>query len=424
MVDLPRYVKAQAKPNGRLYFYYERNRNTPRAWPRLALPPNPHSPDFWTVYERYEALEAVCRDQNWTFAWVAVSGRSYELTDPRGPGGITAFWAAIERAVETEQLLVSGEGKTFRALVAQFRDSPSFPKGISTQRDYNRYLKVVLDAWADIPVTALTTPDVQAAIDAYSGAPASGRYFRAVLSRLISFGVPRGYSSTNVVEHAEKPMHEAEPYKPWPGWALEAFFEHARVDLQLAVFSALYTGQRSVDVIPMARPRVDAGAIELIARKTGAKVFVPIHSEYRQVIAAAKIVLVKDEERPLHLREDGKPWTLAGYRTAWQREMTFGADAEPGGLTPYEAAKATAMRRLREAGLVFHGLRKNAVNMLLEVGCTEEEVSAIVEMSPAMVRHYARDVNKRRLAVNAMRKLEEGWAAMRPVLFGARKANK
>ena len=53
---------------------------------------------------------------------------------------------------------------------------------------------------------------------------------------------------------------------------------------------------------------------------------------------------------------------------------------------------------LREAALVFHGLSKNAVNALLEVGNTEAEVSAIVEMSEQMVRHYARDVNKRDLA--------------------------
>ena len=76
------------------------------------------------------------------------------------------------------------------------------------------------------------------------------------------------------------------------------------------------------------------------------------------------------------------------------------------------------MTRLKEAGFVFHGLRKNAVNMLLEAGCTEAEVSAIVEMSEQMVRHYARDVNKRRLARSAMRKLEEGWVETRKTLFG------
>ena len=106
--------------------------------------------------------------------------------------------------------------------------------------------------------------------------------------------------------------------------------------------------------------------------------------------------------------------------------MTFGVVEHSGpdgpafdpGLSAEDRARAEAMARLRAAGLVFHGLRKNAVNVLLEVGCTEDEVSAIVEMSPQMVRHYARDVNKRRLAVNAMKKLELGWQEMRATLFG------
>lgn len=76
------------------------------------------------------------------------------------------------------------------------------------------------------------------------------------------------------------------------------------------------------------------------------------------------------------------------------------------------------MQTLRDGAFVFHGLRKNAVNMLLKAGNTEAEVSAIVEMSEQMVRHYSRDVNKRRLAINGTRKLEECWKETRANLFG------
>jgi hypothetical protein len=122
----------------------------------------------------------------------------------------------------------------------------------------------------------------------------------------------------------------------------------------------------------------------------------------------------------LHLREDGKPWTYEGFKTAWHRELAFGAKETP---PPELQAKAEAMQRLREAGLVFHGLRKNAVNMLLEAGCTEAEVSAIVEMSEAMVRHYSKDVDKRRLAVNGMKKVEAAWSDMCRTVFGASAGN-
>jgi len=39
----------------------------------------------------------------------------------------------------------------------------------------------------------------------------------------------------------------------------------------------------------------------------------------------------------------------------------------------------------------------------LEAGGSEAEVSATVEMSEAIVCHYAKDVDKRRLAVNGLK---------------------
>ncbi|WP_244424717.1 hypothetical protein [Methylobacterium nodulans] len=252
----------------------------------------------------------------------------------------------------------------------------------------------------------------QEVIDAWAPTPAVARYYRSVLSKLLSFGIPRGFCTVNVAKGTEKVEHEVEPHVPWTDWAFEAFFEHARPGLHPPVYSALYTGQRSIDVIPMRRPAPGANAIEMIARKTGVHVYVPIHSEYREILTRIHI-----DHPALHLREDGAPWTLAAYRTAWQRDFTsINAKGQPTIASP---AKKAAMKRLREGGFVFHGLRKNAVNMLLEAGNTEAEVSAIVEMSEQMVRHYARDVNKRRLAVNGMKKLEEVWKETRANLFGS-----
>jgi hypothetical protein len=64
-----------------------------------------------------------------------------------------------------------------------------------------------------------------------------------------------------------------------------------------------------------------------------------------------------------HVSGSTTEWTLAGARTAWRREITFEA---PNRASPEEREKAAAMNRLREQRIVFHGLRKNAVIMLLE----------------------------------------------------------
>lgn len=408
MVDLPRYVKAQRKASGRLFVYYERFRGTARAWPRLPLLADTSDPEFWSRYRQYDRLEATADGEVWRWRLGGDAGRSYPLPDPRADRA--AFWASLDAADVLEARAASGELKTFRALVAEFKEVRLGKLSAKTQGEYRRYLDVIEEAWSDAAVASVTTVDAQRVVDMYRDSPAAGVYFRAVLSRLLAFGVPRGYALQNVASLTEKPDHTSEPYKPWPDWALELFFEHARVGLQLAAYSALYTGQRSVDVITMTRPRPDAKAIELVARKTGAEVFVPIHFEYRQILDAALVVHPR-----LHLREDGEPWTQAGFKTAWQRDMTFEAGS---GASAADRAKAAAMKRLRDEGLVFHGFRKNAVIALLEVGCTEGEVSAVVEMTPAMVRHYGQAVNRRRLAVNAMKKLEANWAEARRNLFG------
>jgi hypothetical protein len=55
---------------------------------------------------------------------------------------------------------------------------------------------------------------------------------------------------------------------------------------------------------------------------------------------------------------------------------------------------------------VLQGLRKSAVCFLLEADCDEQEVEAITRQSSEMIKHYAADLNRQRLAVRAMAKWE------------------
>ena len=84
----------------------------------------------------------------------------------------------------------------------------------------------------------------------------------------------------------------------------------------------------------------------------------------------------------------GCPWTPGGFRTSW-------TNALKGPLAV-----------IRERGLVFHGLRKSAVVMLLEAGCTDAEVASITGQLRQMVEYYSRQVNQRKLAAAAILKWE------------------
>src|SRR5260370_12104950 len=170
-------------------------------------------------------------------------------------------------------------------------------------------------ASADDPVESLQATDVQKILDkAYRDTPAAGRVFRSTLGRIISWGIPRGYRKDNPVEHTER-IDSDGTYSPCPPEAFDIFFQHVRVDLHLNVYSALFTGQRKVDVLKMIRPRSDATDMPIVAQKTDIRVPVQIHSEYRRIIDATPV----DKDNPnvaLHLMADAQPWTSAGHNTA------------------------------------------------------------------------------------------------------------
>jgi hypothetical protein len=420
MIELPRYVHGEKKDNGRRYFAYQRFRGTPRAWPRVQLPADPLSADFVRRCKLCEQLAATRDGDAWHWHFIDVGGRRHALP---APADSDAFWTAVEKADDIGKKLAAGERRTFSALITEFKASAAYQlkseamapaeepvesdgakkkrkkkrRGLakSTRDQYGRHLKDIDAAWGDDPVESLTVVDAQTAIDAFGDQPSAGRAFRSTLSRLIDWGIPRGYSTTNPVDKTEKPLEDG-TYDPWAPWAFEYFFSNARIALHLPVFSGLFTGQRLSDVIKMRRPKEDVTEMPLVAQKTGEIVPVQIHSEYRAIIRATK----QDHEM-LHLREDGEPWTYEGFKTAWQREMNLEKFA-----------------RFREERVVFHGTRKNAVNNLLEVGCSEERVAAIVKMSPAMVHHYSKKVSQFRLARAAMKQFEAGWEELRPHVLG------
>lgn len=392
-VDLPRYVHKVTKTpkHGRQqdYYFYTRHRNTAEAWPSLALP-EPLTREFLDAHAVCAALERR-------------EGRFYLFGKEMPHHGDKAFWEVAAGIMAAKEKRDHSDAMDFTALTQAFESdtNPIWRDKLSdsTKRGYRAYAKMVRDAWAfDLPAD-LTAVDAQQAIDALGDTPAVANQFRAYLSRLMAWGVPRGYSLSNPVIHTEK-APKGEPWKPWPEWAFETLMEHAPITMLMPAISALFTGQRQGDVIAMRRPREGDGSIEVRAQKTKRTVWIPVHGEYRKWIARAP----KGDSPLLHLGARGLPFASAdSFRTEWQKLM-----------------RKEEFKRFREERIVFHGLRKNAVINLLEVGCNEGQVGAIVNMSEQMVRHYGREVNIRVLAKAGMKLLETNWADVRPDAFGTR----
>jgi hypothetical protein len=118
-------------------------------------------------------------------------------------------------------------------------------------------------------------------------------------------------------------------------------------------------------------------------------------------MAAHFIPAQKRDHEMLHLREDGRPLDL--------RRIQDGVAA------PNEPAEFPPFRTER---LGFHGARKNAVNALLEVGCSEAASCSDRQYESGDGAPYSSKVSQLRLARAAIEQFEARWEKLRPSVLG------
>jgi len=345
-ITLPPHVHRTVS-RGKEYFTYQQGRGTKHAGPRIRLP---HPAD-------------------------------------------EGFLAAVRQATGPEAARAAAG--TFAALIEAYKESPEWRElSDASRRDYGRYLDELKAMWGDLRVADLEPNDVLTLRDRRSDRPAAANYLIRVLSLVISWGVPRGYRTDNPCEHVRK-LKIGEGWEAWPWEAIELVEKHGPTWMWQAVALALYTGQRQADVLAMTRAKIRNGLIEVKQEKTGRELVIPAHQKLLAVLAT-----MKSDSVQLLTNTRGLPWTPNGFRASWN-----------GVLEPPQQKWGTLPRHhllwpIKRAGLVFHGLRKSAVVMLLEVGCTTAEVQAITGQSMQMVEHYAKQVNQRKLAASAILKWE------------------
>ncbi|HIE68842.1 MAG TPA: hypothetical protein EYP98_01055 [Planctomycetes bacterium] len=346
-IELPPYVNC-VRVKGRPYFYYHPGRGTSSAGKPVRLPDDPRLPDFWEKYRR-------------------VAGLTEEREHP----------------------------KSFNALIADYRKSPEFVQlADSTRSDYERYLNTIKTKWGDLQVRGVQPAHVLKLRDKYRETRAAANALIRVLSSLLSWSIPRGYRSDNPCQHVPK-LKIGDGYEPWSWDMIELLREHAPGWMWQAAALALYTGQRQGDVLSMPWSAIKNGLIAVRQEKTGKPLVIPAHQDLLRVLETMKRsgVCILSSTR-------GTPWTKDGFKTSWGKALR--PPAQHGPVLP----RPHPLWFIRRAGLVFHGLRKSAVVMLLEAGATEAEVSAITGQSLQMVAHYAKQVNKHRLAAAGILKWE------------------
>ncbi len=282
----------------------------------------------------------------------------------------------IHAAFEAEPRSGAAPG-TFASLIADYLSSPEYMElGDRAKKEYRWYLDRMRERFGHLSYRSMSRRVVIAYRDSMAATPSKSNHAVKVLALLFNYAIDRELVKTNPATRVKK-LKTGDGWQPWPDAALERFHEQGRGPARTAFMLALYTGQRKGDVIGMRWSDITGdGCIRVKQSKTGAELFIPIHPTL-----AAELARVEKRGLAIVGQSDGRPYTASGFTDVFAHEKA----------------------RLGLAGVVFHGLRKNAVVALYEAECTPQQIQAITgHASLEMVAHYGKGANQKRLATQAM----------------------
>lgn len=302
------------------------------------------------------------------------------LPDVRSHAFASAYKAA--KAQRTKQGSVSS-AKDFDWLCRTYEKSPEFRKlADNSKRLYARHLGYANEnfrtktgrSW---PLEIITAEHAVALRDKFADTPGKANATLRSLGALYHWASRPGrrYVRESIV--AGVGVLEVGVHEEWP----EGLIELALDDpvMRLPVGLLYFTGQRISDVVAMGRGNLAQGVLSVTQKKTGKKLRIPLHRRLAEII---KQDAPKDAMLFL-VNEWGKPLTESGLRQRIQKW-----------------AKGAGFQ------IVPHGLRRSAVNALLESGCSTAEVSAITGQTLQMIEHYAEGRDQEHLGRSAILKFE------------------
>ncbi|WP_083701109.1 tyrosine-type recombinase/integrase [Gemmobacter megaterium] len=331
----------RVKAGGRDYFYYQKGRNTPHAGPRIKLPGDPQSPEFWVAVRQAQGIV--------------------------GP-------------IPTD---------TVGALIDAYMIAwPSLPRKLSdgTKAQYTRYLRVVRDAWGNLPANDLRPSHVLALIEKI-GAEKPGRANNVLdsLRAMCRWAIgPRELLLRDPTQGVAR-YGAGAGHLPWSAAQLQYADDNFQGMIRRAYFLGRFTGQRASDLVRLGPTDIDDGGFSLPQKKTGVRPWCPIFPELE-----AEMATWEKRPGPYLLQETGKN---AG---------------KP--FTPNQLWKELDKLRSQHAelsGVVWHGLRANASIHLRQNGYSALQISDMVGMSVETVERYCRHADRKAGGQAVLRQIKE-----------------
>lgn len=250
----------------------------------------------------------------------------------------------------------------------------------NTRINYVSISNKLLDWIGDQKVTNYRVRDVYDLQDtiAEMKTPAIAKRCITVLSLIFKYAKRRGLIEINPAYKIERPTGlKKTPHRSWTDEEINLVLNNAPDHIVRNVMVLLHTGLRAGDAIKLQWSHIsDDGFITLKTQKTGAEVCIPISDELAKELARPKRGLY------LLMSKTGRPYS---------KRTIFSTDIRT---------------HLRKLGIddvpPVHGLRKNAVQRLVEDGNDYNIIAAITGQSDDMIAHYGQAYKRKKLASQAV----------------------
>lgn len=273
---------------------------------------------------------------------------------------------------------------SWKSLVVAWRSDPRIQRKLSdgTKLSYRRPMDAILEKNADKDVRLTTRAHVRAIHDRYAHVPRKADHMIQVIRLLWNYAKdkldwPLGDNPAAGIDLYGK----SREFEPWPEWMVKALAS-APDDVRVAAELILGTGQRPAAAIAMR------------------------HDNF-----AGEWMTVRDDKQDLD-REVYCPPRLQSFVAGLPKRGRYLLAknlTEPKG---YDAVEKQ-FRRWRvslgdkAAAFTLHGLRKLAIIELAEAGCSDAEIQAVTNQSPAMVAYYRAKASGRRLSKAAQNRRDQ-----------------
>lgn len=255
-----------------------------------------------------------------------------------------------------------------------------------TRRDLRLALDVVRIDLGEMELDALKAKGARRVLldwrDRYAATPRTADARMEALSRVLSWAVERDLIEANPLEKWPRLYSVNRADVIWTKADLIKLLKGAPAPFRTAILFAILTGLRGGDLVKITWPQVGTDGIRLRTSKSSGKrsAVIPITPKLRALLNK----IGRRDVGTVLVSATGKPWTLAGLKTAIQREKT------EKGIT----------------GLRFHDLRGTAATNFIRAGLPVADVAMILGWDQQRTAALASYVTADAVAAGMLKRLE------------------